>query len=79
MLIVLKSQLTGRENTMELPITPQQWHAWNTGCSTVEKCFPQLNPEQQQFILNGTTKEEWDNYYGDEDRDSNIPKELDID
>ncbi len=58
MLVTRKSQLSGIEDTHDLPITEEQMHAFETG-TLVQKAFPHLTPPDREFILTGITPEEW--------------------
>ena len=56
--VTRKSQLSGIEDTHDLPITEEQMHAFETG-TLVQKAFPHLTPPDREFILTGVTPEEW--------------------
>ena len=64
MLITRKSQLTGVERTMDLNITLEQIDKFQAG-AMVQHAFPNLTPEEREFILTGATEEEWDAAVGD--------------
>ena len=49
---------TGKQNTMEIPITEAQYNDWREGERTIWDAFPELNDEQIHFILTGITPEE---------------------
>lgn len=59
MRIERRSPRTGAFNTMELPITPEQWDRYKSG-GLIQRCFPQLTPAQREFIKTGYTQEDWD-------------------
>jgi len=56
------SMFTGKRNVMELPITQEEFQA---GCERRQKgeliqhAFPTLTPDQREFLLSGSTPEEW--------------------
>jgi hypothetical protein len=57
------SMFTGKRNVMELPITQEEFQA---GCEARQKgaliqhAFPTLTPALREFLLSGSTPEEWD-------------------
>ena len=53
------SQLTGKINTMTLDITDAQLRAYQTGEGLIQDIFPQLNADEREFMLNGSTPDEW--------------------
>ena len=58
MLVTKKSILSGIWNTMELPVTQEQLMAHETG-ELVQNVFPELTPDEREFIVSGVTHEEW--------------------
>lgn len=69
------SQLTGNVNEMVLPVSKHRIEAWrkDEDSRAVQVAFPELNADQREFLLTGTTPEEWppepedDKYIRDED------------
>lgn len=59
MKVTRRSALTGVEHTLELDITPEQLAKFQSG-TMVQHAFPHLNADDREFIMTGTTKEEWD-------------------
>jgi len=53
---------------MNLPVTQEEMNDWNA-CATmlIQNAFPNLTDDQREFILTGSTKEEWDNAFGEEE------------
>jgi hypothetical protein len=71
-----KSEFTGIEHSLELPITKIEYN-WgiiemNKG-KNIQNVFPQLNDNEREFILTGVTKEEWDEFIGEEEDDDMFP------
>ena len=66
MLIERTSMVTGITRSMELPITKEQWAAFQNG-ALVQNAFPHLSPDEREFIITGITKEEWDDTFRDEE------------
>lgn len=68
MLVTNVSMISGKEHTMDLPVTEQEMAIW---CSPnpplIQDCFPNLTDEQREFILTGITPEEWNNVFPPEE------------
>lgn len=64
-----QSPLTGKINTMTLPIAPVQFQAWveHKNPRFIQDAFPQLTPDQREFLLTGYTPEDWDAIFGEEE------------
>ena len=65
MLITRKSLISGNINTMSLPITEEQYNAWEQG-TLVQVAMPHLSPDEREFVMTGITPEEWADNFGDE-------------
>ena len=65
MLITRQSLISGNINTMSLPITEEQYTAWEQG-TLVQNAMPHLSPDEREFIMTGITPEEWADNFGDE-------------
>ena len=60
MQVTMRSQLTNKEHTMDLPITEAQWKEWNSpGRRMVQDIFPELTAAEREFLLTGITPREW--------------------
>ena len=65
MLITRKSLISGNINSMSLPITEEQYTAWEQG-TLVQDAMPHLSPDEREFIKSGIPAHEWDNMFGEE-------------
>ena len=65
MLITRKSLISGNINTMSLPITEEQYTAWEQG-TLVQNAMPHLTPDEREFVMSGITPEEWAETFGEE-------------
>jgi len=65
MLITRKSLISGNINTMSLPITEEQYTAWEQG-TLVQDAMPHLSPDEREFVMSGITPEEWAETFGEE-------------
>lgn len=61
---------------MKLPLTQEELDAglkrsWSAnpghGREHMQNIFPQLNAEQREFLMTGSTQQEWDELFGTED------------
>lgn len=58
MKITMQSMVTGEFNTLDLPITEAQYHAWQHG-ELIQRAMPNLTPDQREFLQTGTYPGEW--------------------
>ena len=65
MLIERVSGLTGKTNVMDIPVTLNEIQEWIESGRSIQDAFPGLNANQREFLLTGTTPEEWDDYCAD--------------
>lgn len=61
------SPLTGKTNTMDLPITEEQLGRWQRREGLIQNIMPELTPDQREFLMSGYTKEDWDTLFPPED------------
>lgn len=74
--VTIRSQFTGKDETMELPLTQEEWEqgkaqSWklNPGVGTkhMQDCFPQLNAGEREFLISGITPDQWKEMFGDDE------------
>lgn len=65
MKITKKSDLTGIEHTMDIPVTREQIHEWEGG-ALIQRAMPNLTNSQREFLMTGITDEEWDELMGED-------------
>lgn len=68
MLVTRRSLHSGIERTFDLPITQAEYDAWKNG-TLIQNAFPQLTPDQREFMMTGITAEEWDEMFGESEED----------
>lgn len=61
MLVTRESMFTGVKRTVNLPVTREQLFAWRDG-GLVQDVFPNLSVDQREFLISGTTPDEWKQY-----------------
>lgn len=69
MKITRTSMFSGKANTFDLPVTKAQLQAWQAG-GMVQDVFPNLSPEQREFLISGATPDEWKQMFRDEDEEA---------
>lgn len=61
--ITRKSDVTGREHTLELPVTEEQLRNWlgtkDQPGQLIQNVMPHLSKDQREFLISGCTPEEW--------------------
>lgn len=61
MLITRTNPFTAEVVTLDLPVTEEQVAEWNAPNSRhIQQVFPNLTPDEREFILTGITAETWD-------------------
>lgn len=68
MKVTKRSDITGKFNTMDLPVDEFLLEEFRLGyLGHVQDAFPHLNDGQREFLLTGITPEEWDEFIGEEE------------
>jgi hypothetical protein len=65
MIITNKSEVSGKIRSMELPVSEEQLMRYSSGRFTLQDCFPNLSPDQREFIKTGITADEWEDVFND--------------
>jgi hypothetical protein len=68
MLITKISPVTGKETTLDIPMTQQQYARYIKRESFVQDIFPELSVDQREFLISGCTKEDWESLFVDESK-----------
>ena len=61
--ITRKSVLTGKIHTQDIDVTEAMLKDWKMG-RLIQDAMPHLNADEREFIMTGTTTEEWTNFWG---------------
>lgn len=64
--VTQRSPLTGKNNTMELQVTPEQIGIWQAG-QLIQYAMPQLNADEREFLISGSTPDDWKTMFPPED------------
>ena len=70
MLVTRKSMVSDKFHTFDLPVTQEQLDEYFNGDirgRLIQDIFPDLDPDQREFILTGITPEEWDQTFPPDD------------
>jgi hypothetical protein len=61
--VKMTSNLTGETSGMIIPLGWRAFHnryaKWKEG-ALIQEAFPELNPEQREFLMTGITPSEWE-------------------
>lgn len=55
-----RSDLTGRQNSMDLPVTEAMLQDWCHNNKLIQNVMPSLSKDQREFLISGCTPAEWD-------------------
>lgn len=66
MLITRVSMISGRTRTREISCTKEQYAAWLAG-TLIQDAMPHLSPDDREFLLSGSTPEEWNSSFKEEE------------
>ena len=59
------SMFTGKSSTMEIPVAQEQINSWKDGM-LIQDAMPDLSADHREFLMTGSTPEEWDKMFGEE-------------
>jgi len=65
MQITKTSMFTGKSSTMEIPVAQEQINSWKDGM-LIQDAMPTLSADHREFLMTGSTPEEWDKMFGEE-------------
>lgn len=65
MIVTKISTISGNVNSMDLPITQEQLNRYNEGTELIQNVFPNLTPDQREFLISGITANEWATTFGE--------------
>lgn len=65
MKITRRSGISGIVRTKNIPITQEQYDAWNAGL-LIQDAMPNISADEREFIMTGITSEEWDDMFGED-------------
>jgi hypothetical protein len=69
MLVSKQSPLSGKINTLEIPVTQEQLDRWQSGRALIQNVMPHLTDDQREFLMTGYTAEDWEKMFPPEEED----------
>ena len=60
--------------TLDLPVTEAQLDAWASG-ELIQNAFPNLSPDDREFLKTGITAEEWEQLYKEDIEDKDLAEQ----
>ena len=66
MQVTMRSSLTAKQHTLEIDITEEQWKRWKGG-ELLQNVCPHLSVDDREFLISGSTVEEWNEFFGKKD------------
>ncbi len=61
--------------TLDLPVTEAQLDAWASG-ELIQNAFPDLSPDDREFLKTGITSEEWKQMFSEDVEDKDMAEEM---
>ena len=68
--ITRTSMLSGIKRTQAIDITEEQLKRWELGEDLIQNIMLNISDDEREFILTGSTPEEWDETYKEDDEES---------
>jgi hypothetical protein len=68
MIFIRTSILSGITRTKEFDVTDEQYNAWKCG-ALIQNVMPHLSFDEREFLISGTTAEEWEAFTEEADHD----------
>lgn len=70
MIIKRKSTVSGKVRTRDIPVNPEDMISWEKGDASIHVIMPYLSDEDREFILSGITREEWQEAFAEEEKNT---------
>jgi hypothetical protein len=65
MIITRISTFSGNMHSWDLPVTEEQIERWQRGI-LIQNAMPHLTADEREFIMTGTTPDEWNQMFGED-------------
>lgn len=62
MKITRKSDVSGKENTLEIDVTQEQIDLWQSGVP-IQEAMSNVSADEREFIKTGITAQEWEDIF----------------
>jgi|TARA_B100001094_G_C18178004_1_gene799086 hypothetical protein len=63
MTITKTDPVTGKKNTLDIPVTETQIQSWRLG-ALIQDAMPELSADQREFIMSGIMPDSWERIFG---------------
>ena len=61
-----QSCITGKHHSMVLPTRQGELEYWEESMALVQDVFPHFTPDQREFLISGSTPDEWNELFSEE-------------
>ena len=65
MIITRISMFSGNVHSWDIPVTEEQLNLWQRGI-LIQNAMPHLTADEREFIMTGTTPDEWNQMFGED-------------
>jgi hypothetical protein len=65
MFITRTCPITGKRNTLDIPVTEAQILRWKSG-ELIQRAMPKLTSDEREFIMTGILPHVWDSLFKEE-------------
>jgi len=62
-----QSCITGKHHSMVLPTRQGELEHWEENMTLVQDAFPHFTPDQREFLISGSTPDEWNELFSEEE------------
>ena len=62
-----QSCITGKHHSMVLPTRQCELEHWEENMTLVQDAFPHFTPDQREFLISGSTPDEWNELFSEEE------------
>lgn len=62
-----QSCITGKHHSMVLPTRQGELEHWEKNMTLVQDAFPHFTPDQREFLISGSTPDEWNELFSEEE------------
>lgn len=66
MIVRRPNMFTGKVRELELNVTQEQIHRWQSG-ELIQNVFPDLSTDEREFLISGLLPDEWERWVVDGD------------
>lgn len=61
--------ISGIKRTQSIGITEEQLKRWEAGEGLIQEIMPNISEDEREFILSGSTPEEWDETFKEDNEE----------